>query len=221
MKRTKAVDILHQRYIGDRTERKISLEIERANAEVAQAIYDLRKEAGLTQKELADLIGTTQSVISRLEDADYEGHSLAMLNRISNALKYRISIKITTIYEGLFLYLKDNVSFSKTSNQGILIDNDNKNFYNTNESASIILKYISRKDGVLYDFLRIILLNKYKIDFKKATISLNKFLDDLIKSDLIKVEGRTFPLRETDLDNIVQEWITPEVSSAEQVRYDI
>ena len=34
----------------------------------------------LPQKELAELIGTTQSVISRLEDADYEGHSLSMLS---------------------------------------------------------------------------------------------------------------------------------------------
>ena len=42
-----------------------------------------RTEAGLSQKELAEMIGTTQSVISRLEDADYEGHSLSMLSRIA------------------------------------------------------------------------------------------------------------------------------------------
>lgn len=221
MKKTKAVDILHQRYISNKAERKVSLEIERANAEVAQAIYDLRKEAGLTQRDLADLIGTTQSVISRLEDADYEGHSLAMLNRISSALKYRLSIKLTTIYEGLFLHLKDNVSFVQTANQGMLIDKKNKKFYNTNESASVILKYISRKDGVLYDFIRIILLIKYVINFKKATISLNIFLDDLIKYDLIKIEEKEFPLKETDLDNVVQEWIPPELSDPGQVRYDI
>ena len=38
--------------------------------------------AGLSQKELAALIGTTQSVISRLEDSDYGGRSLTMLERI-------------------------------------------------------------------------------------------------------------------------------------------
>ena len=59
--------------------RTASLERERANAEVAQLIHDHRTAAGLTKKQLAELIGTGYSVISRLEDADYEGHSLSML----------------------------------------------------------------------------------------------------------------------------------------------
>jgi transcriptional regulator with XRE-family HTH domain len=91
---TNAVESLYQRYIGDSLERRVSLETERVNADVAQAIYDLRKEAGLTQKELADLVGTTQSVISRLEDADYEGHSLSMLSRIAGHLNRRLVIKM-------------------------------------------------------------------------------------------------------------------------------
>ena len=46
------------------------------NFEVAQMIYDARTKAGLSQSELAALIGSKQPVIARLEDADYEGHSL-------------------------------------------------------------------------------------------------------------------------------------------------
>jgi hypothetical protein len=38
----------------------------------------MRRQAGLT-KRLANQVGTTTSVICRIEDADYEGHSLAML----------------------------------------------------------------------------------------------------------------------------------------------
>lgn len=38
-------------------------------------------------------MGTTQSVISRLEDADYEGHSLAMLQRIAEALHVRLELR--------------------------------------------------------------------------------------------------------------------------------
>lgn len=95
----KAFEILHHRYIGESAERKASFEAERVNAEVARTIYDLRKEAGLTQKELAKLIGTTQSVISRLEDADYEGHSLSMLSRIAHALKRRLIIQIDSPIE--------------------------------------------------------------------------------------------------------------------------
>ncbi|WP_309731533.1 helix-turn-helix transcriptional regulator [Chamaesiphon sp. OTE_75_metabat_556] len=64
------------------------------NAQVSLIIYDVRKQAGLTQKQLADLIGTTQSVIARLEDADYEGHSLSMLARIAAALGRKIKIEM-------------------------------------------------------------------------------------------------------------------------------
>ena len=70
---TDAVEILHQRFVKGNPEREASLHEERVNANIAQIIYDLRTQAGLSQAELAQMIGTTQSVISRLEDADYEG----------------------------------------------------------------------------------------------------------------------------------------------------
>src|SRR5438105_356288 len=63
------------------------------NADIAQKVYDLRTEAGLTQKQLAAMVGTQQSVISRIEDADYAGHSLAMLKRIALALKRRLKVE--------------------------------------------------------------------------------------------------------------------------------
>lgn len=67
------------------------------NARVAQMIYAARNQAGLTQQQLAELIGTQQSVIARLEDADYEGHSLSMLQRIAQALNQRVDIQLTPI----------------------------------------------------------------------------------------------------------------------------
>ncbi|MBD0261624.1 MAG: helix-turn-helix transcriptional regulator [Tolypothrix sp. Co-bin9] len=69
------------------------------NAEVAQLIYETRIKAGLTQKELADLIGTKQPVIARLEDADYDGHSLSMLQKIARALNKRVEIRLTSMEE--------------------------------------------------------------------------------------------------------------------------
>ena len=66
-------------------------------AKVAQLIYEARIKAGLTQQQLADLIGTKQPVIARLEDADYEGHSLSMLQRIAQALNQRLEIHLTAI----------------------------------------------------------------------------------------------------------------------------
>ena len=69
------------------------VEQEQANLDIAREIYELRLKAKLSQTELARKVGTTQSVISRLEDADYDGHSLAMLRRIASALEKRVEIR--------------------------------------------------------------------------------------------------------------------------------
>jgi ribosome-binding protein aMBF1 (putative translation factor) len=81
---------------GSDPKRQQSFEEEVANREVAQKIYELRQHAGISQAELARRVGTTQSVISRLEDADYEGHSLAMLNRIAAAMERRVEIRFVS-----------------------------------------------------------------------------------------------------------------------------
>ena len=92
-----AVEILHRRFYEGRPARLKKLEEARANEEIARKICDLRAAAGLTQTQLAKLIGTTASVICRLEDADYEGHSLAMLRRIAGALNQRVEIRFVPI----------------------------------------------------------------------------------------------------------------------------
>jgi len=78
---------------GQNPKRQQAFEEAVANREVAQRIFELREQAGLSQTELAKRVGTTQSVISRLEDAAYEGHSLAMLNRIAAAVERRVEIR--------------------------------------------------------------------------------------------------------------------------------
>jgi ribosome-binding protein aMBF1 (putative translation factor) len=90
-----AVTILHRRYVKDDPRRKASLQAERLNAEVAALLHELRTRAGLSQTALARMVGTTQSVISRLEDADYEGHSLTMLSRIASALNQKLTVAMT------------------------------------------------------------------------------------------------------------------------------
>jgi len=90
---TDAVEILHRRYYKGKPERLAALETARSNDQVARKIAALRTEAGLSQRQLARLVGTTASVICRLEDAEYEGHSLAMLNRIAASLNRRVEIR--------------------------------------------------------------------------------------------------------------------------------
>lgn len=88
-----ALEILDRMFIGDDPGRRAQADQAFEDAIVGGLIYDARTAAGLTQKALADLIGTDQSVISRLEDADYEGHSLTMLRRIASALGKRLDIR--------------------------------------------------------------------------------------------------------------------------------
>jgi ribosome-binding protein aMBF1 (putative translation factor) len=92
-----AVQIIHRRFYEGKPARLKKLEEARANEEIARKIHELRTAAGLTQTELAKLIGTTASVICRLEDADYEGHSLAMLRRIGGVLNQRVEIRFVPI----------------------------------------------------------------------------------------------------------------------------
>jgi len=90
---TDAVKILHRRYYDKIRARALDLETARLNAAIAREIYTLRKKARLTQEQLARLVGTTGSVISRLEDDDYEGHSLKMLQRICAAMNCRVEVR--------------------------------------------------------------------------------------------------------------------------------
>lgn len=62
--------------------------------DVALRIAALRQEAGLSQKELARRVGTSQQQISRLESPSYEGHSLSMLRRVAEALHATVRVEI-------------------------------------------------------------------------------------------------------------------------------
>ena len=84
---------LHDRYIRKDPKRLASLEEERANLDIACKIYHLRTKAGLSQRELAKRIGTSAANICRLENADYQGHSLSMLRRIAAALEMRVDVR--------------------------------------------------------------------------------------------------------------------------------
>jgi ribosome-binding protein aMBF1 (putative translation factor) len=86
---TDALEIMDREFFAGKPDRIAEVEQMRAEDAVARKILDLRTKARLSQRKLATLVGTTASVICRLEDADYEGHSLAMLNRIAGALNRR------------------------------------------------------------------------------------------------------------------------------------
>jgi transcriptional regulator with XRE-family HTH domain len=60
--------------------------------DVALQIAALREQAGLSQRELAKLLKTSQQQISRLESPGYEVHSLSMLRRVAGVLHARVRV---------------------------------------------------------------------------------------------------------------------------------
>ena len=90
------LDYLIEKFVGDDPKRRAMLDEETVNVESAQLVYDLRTKAGLSQRQLAKRVGTTASVICRMEQADYDG-SLAMLRRITGALNQRLELRAVPI----------------------------------------------------------------------------------------------------------------------------
>ena len=75
-----------------------AVEDEAFRINASQEIYEARVGAGLTQTELADRIGSQQSVIARLEDTDYTSHSLTTLRKIGDALNLRLRVRYEPRY---------------------------------------------------------------------------------------------------------------------------
>ena len=88
-----AIEIIDRLFIGNNAKLRAMADKALEDAIVGQLIYDARVKARLTQKQLAKLIDSDQSVVSRLEDADYDGHSLSMLRRVAAALGKRVDIR--------------------------------------------------------------------------------------------------------------------------------
>jgi transcriptional regulator with XRE-family HTH domain len=87
------MEIIKQRFgVDPRTDSKVQEFSE--DFRIAQTVYDARQAAGLTQRELADAIGTTESIISELESANYDGNPLTMLRRIADALHMTLRVEL-------------------------------------------------------------------------------------------------------------------------------
>ena len=95
--RSQGLQALYDRYVGNDPKRLASYETALANAEIATHVYDLRTQASLSRRELAARVGTIESVICRLEDADYAGHSMAMLRRVAAAVGQRVVISFVPV----------------------------------------------------------------------------------------------------------------------------
>jgi ribosome-binding protein aMBF1 (putative translation factor) len=66
---------------------------ERQALKLAMQITKLREKKGLSQKQLAMLMGTSQQAISRIESGEYEGFTLKTLEKIAEATGTRVEIE--------------------------------------------------------------------------------------------------------------------------------
>ena len=79
-----AVEILHRRYYAGKPQRLAALEQARANDQIAHKLTALRIANGLSQRQLAKLIGTTASVICR-----FKANLNTLVQGRGNSIKHR------------------------------------------------------------------------------------------------------------------------------------
>src|SRR4030042_1368568 len=93
--------------------------------DLAIQLVSLRKKAGLSQKELAKRVGTSQQQISRLESPSYEGHSLSMLRRVADVLAASVHVEIRgkkqppplVVAEAKAIYRAESTDVGKQQNE--------------------------------------------------------------------------------------------------------
>jgi DNA-binding XRE family transcriptional regulator len=82
-----------ERKIQDPGFRKRFAEAERA-WDIALQLAALRGARGLTQRQVAELLGTKQQAIARLENPAYTGHSLSMIRKYADALGAIVDVRV-------------------------------------------------------------------------------------------------------------------------------
>lgn len=87
----------YNKYIANDPKEVALYQEERIKADVAQEVYNLRNQAGLSRGKLAYLVGVEESVIEDIEEADYEGDFLAMASRIACALHRRVEVRFVPV----------------------------------------------------------------------------------------------------------------------------
>ncbi len=64
---------------------------------LATKIVKLREKKGLSQQQLAKLMGTSQQAISRIENGEYKGFTLKTLEKIAEATGARVKVEFVIV----------------------------------------------------------------------------------------------------------------------------
>src|SRR6266536_1496731 len=87
---------------------------------IATQIKVLREQHNLSQKSLAELIGTRQGVISRIENVNYSKWNVSTLKKLARAFRVRLKVSFET-YGAL---IADVAAFSRQDLQRLPREND-------------------------------------------------------------------------------------------------
>lgn len=87
---TEATEVLDRRYKNQITNWDEEVAEEELRVKVGIAILKLRQKHNLTQQQLAERMNITQPMLSKLENADYDGSALDMLWRVCKALEVEL-----------------------------------------------------------------------------------------------------------------------------------
>lgn len=90
---TDAVKIFHALFVRTSRQQRL-LEQERQRVALGDLIRELRESKHLTQVQLARKVGTSQSAIARIEDANYTGQKLGTIAKIAAALGHRVELSL-------------------------------------------------------------------------------------------------------------------------------
>lgn len=95
-KTTDALKII-DRMIGDDPEMREGIAREMVICAMARAVYDARNAAGLSHEDLARLVGVEPSVIDDIEESDYGGDTLPIVQRIADALGAYVEVRLVPL----------------------------------------------------------------------------------------------------------------------------
>ncbi|MBI1901004.1 MAG: helix-turn-helix transcriptional regulator [Planctomycetia bacterium] len=137
-----------RKMLADDPALRAAVQQERLNATIASMILEAREAAGKTQREVADLVGTHQSAIARLEDTNYTGHSLNMLQRIADALGVRLKLEFEPIEAGLVVQPQITVqmTFQPPSVSSAPASNSWEPFTIQQQDTSILINLATQRD---------------------------------------------------------------------------
>jgi transcriptional regulator with XRE-family HTH domain len=82
-----------------------------ASAKIAQQLIALRKRRHLNQVQVAEMLATGQSAISRIERADYRNWSFNTLRRLAEAMDARLRVSIEPFEDVIEEYDRDDAQF--------------------------------------------------------------------------------------------------------------